>query len=141
MASSLQGAPQLKARLRAVRESFKPMGRDWADDTARISNQTAPKGATGRLSRSHKRKSATLRKATVVAIFYGLFVNAGTRAHEIRARNAPSLVFQASGRTIFAKKVAHRGIRGVRYVDKAAHRALERRVSRQALIDAWNRAA
>ena len=141
MAGSLRGTPQFKARLRAVKTAFKPMGRDWADDTARESNRSAPRGATGRLSRSHKRKSATLNKATVVAIFYGLFVNRGAKPHTIEARNAPSLVFQASGRTIFAKKVHHTGVRGTRYVDRAASHALHRNVNAAALIDAWNDAA
>lgn len=141
MAGSLKGTPEFKARLRAVRLSFKPMGKDWASATASQSNRDAPRGATGRLSRSHKVKSATQRKATVVAIFYGLFVNRGTAPHEIRARNAPSLIFKAGGRTIFAKRVSHRGIRGTRYVDRAATAALRKHVSARALIDAWNRAA
>lgn len=141
MAGSLKGGPELKARLKQMRVAFKPMGKDWATDTASQSNRTAPRGATGRLSRSHKVKSATQTKATVVAIFYGLFVNRGTRAHTIAAKNAPSLVFQAGGRTIFAKAVRHRGIKGTRYVDKAAQAALRKHVSTKALIDAWNRGA
>lgn len=138
---ALQGTAQLNARLRAMRQSFKPMGKDWATATAKQSNRTAPHGATGRLSSSHKVKSATQRKATVVAIFYGLFVNRGTKPHAIKAKNAPSLIFTAGGRTIFARAVRHRGMRGTRYVDKAAQSALREHVSVKALIDAWNRAA
>jgi len=141
MTTNLKGADDLKARLRAMRLSFKPMGKDWATETANQSNRTAPHGATGRLARSHKVKSATQRRATVVAIFYGLFVNRGTKAHTINAKRAPSLIFNVGGRTIFAKKVNHRGIRGTRYVDRAAQAALRKHVSLQALIDAWNRAA
>jgi hypothetical protein len=141
VAASLKGGPELKARLRAMRQEFKPMGRNWAQDTASTSNRTAPRGATGRLGRSHKMRNATQRMATVVAIFYGVFVNRGTKAHTIVAKNAPNLVFTAQGRTIFAKKVAHRGIKGTRYVDKAAQGALRKHVSVKALIDAWNRAA
>lgn len=140
MAGNLIGKEQLNARLKAVRLAFKPMGKDWATDTARRSNRTAPV-RTGKLSRSHKVKSVTQRRATVVAIFYGLFVNRGTRPHTIKARNAPSLIFNVGGRTIFARSVNHRGARGTRYVDKAAVAALHEHVDADALIDAWNRAA
>ena len=140
MAGNLQGGEQLKARLRAMRLAFKPMGKDWATDTAQQSNRTAPQ-RTGRLSRSHKVKSVTQRKATVVALFYGVFVNRGTRPHTIKARNAPALIFNVGGRTIFARSVHHRGSRGTRYVDKAAHRALAKHVDKDALIEAWNKGA
>jgi hypothetical protein len=138
---ALKGAPELNARLREMRLSFKPMGKNWAQDTAETANRTAPRGATGRLARSHKVKSATQRGAKVVAIFYARFVNRGTKPHTIAAKNAPSLIFTAGGRTIFAKRVRHRGTRGTRYVDKAAQAAARKHVSVRALIDAWNRAA
>lgn len=138
---SLQGAPQLKARLRAMRLVFKPMGKDWASATADRSNRTAPHGATGRLSRSHRVKSATQRQATVEAIFYARFVNADVKAHTISAKKASNLVFTAQGQTIFAKKVSHPRTTGTHYVDKAAQKALKEHVSTDALIDAWNRAA
>ena len=140
MAGSLQGASQLQSRLKAMRLAFKPMGKDWATETATQSNRTAPR-RTGKLARSHKVKSATQRRATVVAAFYGRFVNRGTGPHTITARNSPALIFQAGGRTIFARSVKHRGSRGTRYVDKAAQRALRDKVSTDALIEAWNRGA
>jgi hypothetical protein len=86
-------------------------------------------------------KSATQRRATVVAIFYGRFVNRDTKPHTIKARNAPSLIFNVGGRTIFARAVRHRGTRGTRFVDKAAVSALHEHVGKEALIDAWNRGA
>lgn len=138
---ALQGAAQLSNRLKAMRLAFKPMGKDWATETAAQSNRTAPRGATGRLSKSHKVKSATQRGAKVVAIFYGVFVNRGTKPHTIKAKNTPSLIFNVGGRTIFARAVKHRGTRGTRYVDKAAQKALREHVSTDALIDAWNRGA
>jgi hypothetical protein len=130
----------LQRRLKAVRLSFKPMGKDWASSTASQANRTAPQ-RSGRLAKSHKVKSATQRRATVVALFYGRFVNRGVRPHAIKARNSPSLIFNVGGRTIFAKAVRHRGHRGTRYVDKAAQRALREHVSTDALIDAWNHGA
>jgi hypothetical protein len=140
MAGNLIGAEALQRRLKAVRLSFKPMGKDWASSTASQANRTAPQ-RSGRLAKSHKVKSATQRRATVVALFYGRFVNRGVRPHAIKARNSPSLIFNVGGRTIFAKAVRHRGHRGTRYVDKAAQRALREHVSTDALIEAWNKAA
>ena len=140
MAGNLIGADDLQRRLKAMRLSFKPMGKDWATGTASQANRTAPQ-RSGRLAKSHKVKSATQRRATVVALFYGRFVNRGVRPHAIKARNSPSLIFNVGGRTIFAKAVRHRGHRGTRYVDKAAQRALREHVSTDALIDAWNKAA
>ncbi len=140
MAGNLIGAEQLKARLKATRLAFKPMGKDWAQATARGSERAAPQ-RTGKLSRSFKVKSATQRKATVVAIFYARFVNRDTSAHVIKARNSPSLIFIIGGRTIFAKSVRHRGTRGTRFVDRAATRALREHVDADALIEAWNKGA
>ena len=79
--------------------------------------------------------------AAVEAIWYGKFPNRGTKPHAIKAKNAPSLIFNIGGRTIFAKAVKHRGMRGTRFVDNAAHAALGRHVNKEALIEAWNRGA
>ena len=77
----------------------------------------------------------------VVAHLLRPFVNRDTKPHTITRRNAPSLIFNVGGRTIFAKAVKHRGTRGTRFVDKAASRALHEHVDADALIEAWNRGA
>lgn len=141
MKGRLVGTNELKARLREMGQAFKPMGKDWASDTAERSNRTSPRGVTGDLSRSHKVKSATARRATVVAIFYAKFVNRGTSPHAIKAKGSSPLIFDVGGRTIFAKAVNHRGMRGTRYVDKAAVAAAHEHLNKEALIDAWNRGA
>jgi hypothetical protein len=134
VAGSLKGSPQLLARLKALKLAFKPMGRDWATDTARSAERSAPR-------RSVRVKSATQRRAVVNAIWYAKFVNRGTAPHTIKPKRGGFLIFNAGGRTIFARSVNHRGNRGTRFVDKAAHAALARHVDKDALIDAWNRAA
>jgi hypothetical protein len=140
MAGNLIGAEQLSARLKAMRLAFKPMGKDWATATADGARRSSPR-RTGKMAASFKVKSATQRGAKVVAIFYAKFVNRDTKPHTIKAKNAPSLIFNVGGRTIFARAVKHRGTRGTRFVDKAAQRALREHVSTDALIDAWNHGA
>jgi hypothetical protein len=140
VAGNLIGAEELASRLKNLRLAFKPMGKDWATDTAQKSSRSSPR-RTGKLAGSFRVKSATQRRATVVAIFYGRFVNRDTKPHTIKARNAPSLIFNVGGRTIFARAVRHRGTRGTRFVDKAAVSALHEHVGKEALIDAWNRGA
>ena len=39
MASHLRGKQELKARLRAVGQSFKPIGRKWADETVKTARE------------------------------------------------------------------------------------------------------
>lgn len=141
MKSQLKGSRELRARLKAVRESFKPMGREWAEETRDNARQlTRSHRRSGKLDRSF-RVRASLRKAGVYSRFTGVFLNSGTTPHVIRARRSPSLIFTAGGRTIFAKRVAHRGQPATRFAWKAARAAFREHTLRDTLITAWNRAA
>ena len=62
-----------------MRLAFKPMGKDWATETAQQSSRSAPR-RTGKLAGSFKVKSATQRDAKVVAIFYGAVRQPGHQA-------------------------------------------------------------
>ena len=84
MKGQLVGADDLKARLRSMGQSFKPMGKDWAHTVAEQSARNAPRGKTGKLARSFKVRSATARRAIVDAIWYAKFPNKGTKAHVIK---------------------------------------------------------
>jgi len=138
---SLKGGPQLRARLKAIRVAFKPIGRTWADGAVDELRQKVPV-RTGKTRRSFRVKSATQRKATVVGAFTAYFIDAGPVRHTITAKHAPNLVFQGrSGRTIFAKKVNHPGYRGRPFRGRAAHEALRKNPMAQGIIDQWNRAA
>lgn len=136
----LKGAPELKARLKAVRETFKIYGRTWADTTAVEAKRRVPV-ATGRLQRSIRRRNATQRRATVVGHYSANFVDAGTRAHDINAKRRPSLIFEAEGRTIFAKKVHKQRIAARRFKRPAAEAALRRHPMSETMVDLWNKAA
>ena len=137
---SLKGAPELKARLNAVRLTFKGYGRIWGDATANEMRRRVPV-ATGRLRRSIRRKNATQRKAVVVGHYSANFVDAGSRAHDINARRGPWLIFEAGGRTIFAKKVHKQRIAARRFKRPAALAALRRHPMSETMVDLWNKAA
>ena len=139
---SLKGAPELKARMRAIGQTFKPYGRKWADTTAdemRRSNQW--RDNTGTLRQSFRRKSATAKKAVVGGHYTANFVDAGSVAHDIFAAGGSHLIFKAGGRTIFAKKVHKQRIAARRFKRPAALAALRRHPLKQELIDQWNKAA
>lgn len=134
---SLKGSPELKARLRAIGLSFKPIGRSWADETVKLYRQHTH-SVTGETRRSIRRRNATQRRATVVGSFKVRFLNAGTKAHTERPRNKRSLRFQDSGRTIFAKKVNHPRTTGSHYLRRDALQALSNHPMATELIRQWN---
>ena len=138
---SLRGGKELRARLKAIRQAFKPIGKVWADHTAESARRRVPV-KTGRLKASIRRRNATQRKATVVAHYSANFVDAGTKEHVIRARRAPRLVFEGrDGRTIFAKKVNHPRTRPQRFKREAADEGLRKTPMAEELIKLWNSAA
>lgn len=137
---SLKGAPELRRRLKALRLAFKPIGKEWADETARIARPQVP-SKTGRLRASIKRRNATQRKATVVAHYTAYFIDKGTVAHPIRPKKSRMLRWEDGGRTIFARKVNHPRTRAKPFRQRSAEEALRRKPMAQALIDEWNRAA
>lgn len=137
---SLKGGPELRARLKAIRLTFKEYGRPWADTTAEEARKRVPV-ATGRLRQSIRRKSVTQRKATVVGHYSANFVDAGSREHDIVPRRKPLLIFEAGGRTIFARKVHKQRIGPRRFKRASAEAALRRHPMSETLTRLWNKAA
>jgi hypothetical protein len=140
MAAKLRGADDLRKRLRALGMTFKPLGRQWGRETVALSRPQIP-NRTGKTRRSLRVRHANMKRATVYGSFVASIIDKGAKPHEIKARKSARLVFQAGGRTIFARSVHHRGVRGKRYAGKAARTALRRVDMAQQLIDQWNRAA
>lgn len=138
--SALKGAPQLRARLKAIRVAFKPIGRTWAEGAVDAARPKVPI-RTGKLRRSFRVKSATQRKAVVGGSYTAFFVDAGPKRHTIAPKRGGHLIFQAGGRTIFARKVNHPGYRGRPFRAAAAHEALRRNPLAQGIIKQWNSAA
>lgn len=140
MATNVRGSKELRARLRAIRQTFKPAGREWAEETAEIMSHSVPV-RTGRLQRSFRVKNASQRRASVAGHFTAFFIDAGTKAHEIKARKAPRLIFTAGGNTIFAKKVNHPATKAAPFRERSAKEGLRRKPLVAKLVELWNRAA
>jgi hypothetical protein len=138
--SQLRGGKELRARLKAIGQVFKPYGRIWADDAAAEMKRAVPV-RTGRLKGSIRRRNATAKRATVVGHYSSNFVDAGSRAHDINAKRAPFLVFQAGGQTIFAKRVHKQRIAARPFKRRAALKALRDNPMSDELKKLWNNAA
>jgi hypothetical protein len=137
---ALKGSPQLRARLRAIKLTFKPAGRDWADDTVRIMKPLVPT-RTGLSRASIRRRNATQRKATVVGSFVLYFLDKGTKAHDEKPRKAKALRFTAGGNTVFSRRVHKRATAGHHFRQRAAIEALRANPLAASLIKQWNDAA
>ena len=155
MSATLVGADDLKARLKALRQGvFKPAAKAWAQEAADIARSevggmSMPYSGDNlkrskpqaQLLPSIKVKSATMRKAVVVASYHSYFVDAGPKAHSLRARK--SRPKSGAGRTIFAAtaRKRHPGYAARPFRGKAAARAYEKHPVQDYVYKAWNGAA
>lgn len=140
---TLKGSPELKARLKVVRLSFKDYARKWADKAVDLGRPRLPvrpasmragdKHDPGRLHGSIRRLTATQRTGKVGAHYTAYFVDAGVKPHSMQKRGA------GQDRTVFAKK--HPGYRARPFRAYITHEALAENPLDQTLIDAWNSGA
>lgn len=137
---SLRGTPELRRRLRAIKTVFKPVGRQWADQTASIARSRV-KIVTGATRNSIRRKNASMTRASVQATGGARFLEAGVTPHEIKPRRVNSLKFTANGQTIFSKKVRHPGSAKQPFLKQSGADALAKIDILRDLVDLWNRAA
>lgn len=140
MAAKLRGKRELQARLRAIGKSFKPIGRQWADETVKAARPKVPV-KTGRLRKSFRRRNASMKRATVVGHFTQYFIDAGTVPHSIKAKRTGTLVFQGRRGTVFAQSVHHRGSRAKPFRQRSAEEGLRNTPMADIVIAEWNRAA
>jgi hypothetical protein len=138
--STIKGATQLRARLRAIKVSFKPIGKSWASETRDRSRATVSV-RTGRGRASIRVKNASMTKASVAALYYIRILDSGAKAHAIAPRKARALAWQANGRTVFSRKVMKPQQRGTGFAKRAALEALRRHPMAETLIRQWNEAA
>jgi hypothetical protein len=145
--SSIQGLDALKARLKALRKDvIKPVHKAWADEAVKIARadvggMTMPYSKGRHLLGSIKRKTATQRKAVVVASYHAYFVDHGVVSHSLQRRKSrPKGGF---GRTIFAAtaRKPHPGYRARPFRVHAAEEAFRRTHPMDRVIAAWNGAA
>lgn len=138
---TIKGGPDLRARLLAIPAGAPEMVALWADDAAARMRTSAPNARRPK-SREFTTKARGLRGA-VYGAFWWVFVDRGTKAHEITgagAKNPPTtLKFQWSGRTIFAKAVMHPRTRRRAFITKAAQDALASSKLTDLIVKLWNR--
>lgn len=139
---SIQGTRELKARLRAIRTVFKPIGREWADETVLLAKTTGPwKDRTGTLRRSIRRRNSSMKKATVVAHYSQYFIDKGTVAHTVEPRNKMVLRWEGTtGNTVYAKRARIPRVAPRPFRDRVAREALRRKPLAEQVIRAWNAA-
>jgi hypothetical protein len=138
---SLQGKREMQRRLKALRLSFKPIGKDWADDFVRLGKPRIPV-ATGKTRRVMRVRNANQRRATVVGSHVAYFIDKGTVPHTIRAKRTGTLAFKAKqGHTVFARSVHHRGQRARPFRQRTADEALRRNPMAKTVIAQYNKAA
>lgn len=137
--STLKGGPELRARIKALKLTFKDVGKRWGDNAAHRMRPQVPV-RTGRLRRSF-RVRASQRRAQVRAHFTAYFIDAGTKPHVVQPRKAQMLAWRNGGQTIFAKKTKHPGMRARPFRAEAARRALSETAGAEQFVKTWNEAA
>lgn len=139
--SSLIGSRELRRRLKSIKTVFKPVGRQWADETAKRARNYVPK-RTGKTQKSIRRKNASQKRATVQAVYTARILMAGSKPHVIRPKKMRAVKFTApGGQPVFAKKVNHRGHGKNDFAERAAREALHENPMADELIKLWNEVA
>jgi hypothetical protein len=137
---SLKGGDDLRARLKALKKAFRPIGREWGRASINAGRPMVPVD-TGRLRRSMRILSASEKRTRVGAHHTAYFVDKGPKPHAILAKSGKRLAFQKNGRTVFARKVNHRGYRGRPFRKRMAEEGLRQTPMAAELIKQWNEAA
>jgi hypothetical protein len=149
---SIQGVPQLRARLKAITPD-KELMRTLALSAVREQKIEVPR-RTGNLGRSIHIGSVTASQAeTIASANYALFVHEGTRPHTIVPRTARALRWAPGGGSTlggrpraganvrFAKRVQHPGTRANPFMVRGAQKALAGTGLKASVITSWNKAA
>ena len=150
---SVKGIPQLRSRIEAITPDADFL-RKLALLAVREQKLLVPR-KTGNLGRSiHLGRVTATQAETIASADYAVYVERGTRAHEIRPRNRKALRFPASGgdarlsgsvrtggNVRFAKRVQHPGTKAKPFMVPGAKKAIEGAGLKATLIDEWNDAA
>jgi len=139
--AKLLGGPELRLRLASLSAVGPEFGQVWANDTAAKMRATAP-NAKRPASRIFTTKARGLR-AAVYGAFWWVFVDRGTKAHDIfgsGGKNPPeNLKFSIGGQTIFASKVHKKRQRRNAFISRAAQEALAGQAWVATVTKQWNR--
>ena len=149
----IQGIPQLRARISAITPDEQLL-RTIALSAVREQKLLAHR-KTGNLARTIHIGSVTPQRAeTIASANYAVYVESGTRPHEIKPRNKKALRWAADGsqarlsgtprkggRVRFAKRVMHPGTRPQAFMVPGAERAVKAAGLKATVVAAWNSAA
>jgi len=152
MVSELKGYTQLQARLHAMQKVTPQFMNKVGLQVVREAKLEVHR-KTGHTGRTIHVASATEKQVTVTAGGAGVFLEFGTRAHEITPKAAMALRWAASpaGRrlsgnprigaaVIFAKRVHHPGTRPYPFLFPAAKK-VSAKLSTEPIVEAWNSGA
>lgn len=126
--------------MKAIRTVFKPVGKNWAEDTKNLASSRV-KVRTGKTKQSIRVKNASMRRAAVEAREGARFLEGGTQAHTMTVRRFEAMRFNAGGLPRFAKKVRHPGAPKQPFLRNSGADVLHRMPMAQELIKLWNKAA
>lgn len=115
----------LKKSPEIVKKELKKGVKDSALIIWAKSAQEAPR-KTGKLKMSIKpffKRLTQLEARIAPTVDYAIYVHEGTRAHEIRPKNAKVLAFKIGGRMVFTKKVNHPGTKPNRFMKRGLEKS------------------
>ena len=135
----IQGIRNVERGLKALRQVFKPLGREWADQTAALA-KTRVVVRTGRTQKSIRRKNASQKRATVVARYGARYLEGGAPPHTITPKRGKRLAWKDGGAVRFAKKVDHPGMKRKKFLRPSGKEVLDRMDKLKHVIGEWNRA-
>lgn len=138
---ALKGRKELNARLKALKLSFKPIGRSWGREGVKQMRSHVPVD-TGKLRRSFRITSATQTRVRIGGFYTAYFVDAGPKPHAIKPKRAKVLAYPiGGGRTRFSRAIHHRGYRARPFRERAKMEAWRLTPAVAEVIAAWNKAA
>ena len=142
MSFKVSGVPQLNSRMEAIKPNPEFM-RTLALHAVAEQKKLAPV-KTGNLRRTIGIASVTATLAeTVATANYALFVELGTRAHEIVPKVRKALKFTPKGasKPVFAKRVRHPGTKSQPFMLPGAQNAVRKAGFKDIVVKQWNDAA
>lgn len=141
MGARLIGGPDLRARLTSLEGVAPEFASDWANATVTKIRDTKP--ASKEAASDIFTTKVTAVRAAVYGAFWWVFVDRGTKAHDIAGsggKNPPNLLrFNAGGGTIFAPRVHHPRTRRVPFITRAAQESLAGSHFADTVVKLWNR--
>lgn len=153
---SVRGIPQLRARLAGLSKARGQLTREWAIKTTALAKvKHRPNKKTGVTSASIAPRLVTPTRAEVKAGGAAVFLEQGTKPHDIVPRRRKALRFadtanggsarlsgapRTGSRVVFRKRVHHPGTRAYPFMRPAAREAAQG-LGVGTLVDAWNESA